>query len=169
MNDPRLNSVHLPAARKDKFREARTDLLNSCGVQTLAGEQNPVSISVPNTAIVDQDPRIPPGTQFVLVDQQSVYPLKTGINTVGRLPDNDVVLSDPYVSRRHVAILVHAQNGCELHDIASKNGTLLNGQPIQGRIPLKQGDQIQLSDVVLTFLCKSTKSGESDTEHTLSE
>jgi len=40
------------------------------------------------------------------------------------MPDNDVVLQDAYVSRRHCAILIHLTGErCELHDIASKNGT----------------------------------------------
>ena len=39
--------------------------------------------------------------------KEYIYPLKVGINTVGRSPDNDVVVQDCYISRRHCAILVH--------------------------------------------------------------
>ncbi len=168
MQDPRLNSIHLPAPRREQFRAARSDLLNACGLATMAGEK-PAPLTGQHTAILDGDKHIPTGVKYVLVEKDCIYPLKTGINTVGRMPDNDVVLADPYVSRRHVAILVHAENGCELHDVASKNGTLLNGRPVAGRAQLHPGDQIQVSDHVLVFLCKSAGEGEHANDHTLVE
>ena len=36
-----------------------------------------------------------------LKDGNNVYPLHLGMNSVGRLPDNDVVVRDECVSRRH--------------------------------------------------------------------
>jgi pSer/pThr/pTyr-binding forkhead associated (FHA) protein len=67
------------------------------------------------------------------------------------MPDNDVVLKDASVSRRHCAIVVHATRGCELHDTASKNGTYLNGKRIGGPTRLINGDQIRLCEVTLVF------------------
>jgi pSer/pThr/pTyr-binding forkhead associated (FHA) protein len=40
---------------------------------------------------------------------------------------------------------------CELHDVASKNGTLLNGKKIPGPSRLQSGDQITLCGRRLTF------------------
>jgi pSer/pThr/pTyr-binding forkhead associated (FHA) protein len=89
------------------------------------------------------------------MDRESVYPLKIGLNTVGRLSDNDVVLEDPYVSRRHCAVVIHAANGtCELHDVASKNGTYLNGNRLSGPTPLVSGDEIRLCDRQLVFITR---------------
>jgi pSer/pThr/pTyr-binding forkhead associated (FHA) protein len=88
------------------------------------------------------------------------------LNTVGRLPDNDVVLRDPYVSRRHCAILVHAHDCCELHDIASKNGTLLNGEPLRGPTRLKPGDRILLCERLLIL---SAAAEEGEQQNTLGE
>jgi hypothetical protein len=152
MADAHLNSVHLPAPRREDFRAARQVLLGACGNQTLAGERLPPVW--PGTAITAERnlkdvKRVE--ASFVLVDKDYVYPLKVGLNTVGRLPDNDVVIPDPYVSRRHCAILVHANGGCELHDIASKNGTLLNRQPLHGPTPLHPGDEILLCERRLVF------------------
>jgi pSer/pThr/pTyr-binding forkhead associated (FHA) protein len=79
-----------------------------------------------------------------------------------------VVLADPYVSRRHVAIVVHAHGGCELHDVASKNGTLINGHGISGPTRLNSGDHIRLSDHLLIFLCHDD-GGRSAVEHTQAE
>ena len=62
------------------------------------------------------------------------------------MPDNDIPVADGSVSRRHCAIVVHATRGCEVYDTASKNGTYVNGQRINGLTALKAGDQIRLCD-----------------------
>ena len=51
----------------------------------------------------------------------------------------------------HAAILVHLNDGCELHDTASKNGTFLNGQRIAGPTSIKAGDEIRLCDRTMVF------------------
>src|SRR6266545_2423415 len=88
---------------------------------------------------------------FYLKDGVNVYPLHLGMNSVGRLPDNDVVVRDECVSRRHCAIVIHSDLRCELHDVASKNGTLLNGKKIPAPTRLQSGDQITLCNRRLTF------------------
>jgi pSer/pThr/pTyr-binding forkhead associated (FHA) protein len=158
MADPRLNSIHLDPARREEFRHARELLLGARGNQTQAMEQQDPSLwsgEVNITAVQNLDKRSAPGVKFVLMDQEYVYPLKIGLNTVGRMPDNDVVLHDPYVSRRHCAILVHAAgSACELHDVASKNGTFLNGRKINGPTPLQSGDEIRMCGKQLVFLTR---------------
>lgn len=155
MADPRLNSLHLPAARRDQFRRAREDVLRSQGPETAYLERQALSSPNEHTTAIHQEAGVLPLSRFVLMGKDYIYPLKIGLNTVGRMPDNDVVVADPYVSRRHVAIMVHAAHGCVLHDVASKNGTLLNGQPLRGPTPLKPGDRIQLSDHQLIFLTRN--------------
>jgi GAF domain-containing protein/FHA domain-containing protein len=49
---------------------------------------------------------------------------------VGRDPECDVVLDDDRVSRRH-AILVSDGAGWSITDLASKNGTLIDGLPVE--------------------------------------
>ena len=88
------------------------------------------------------------------MDKEGVYPLRLGLNTIGRMPDNEVVLEDPYISRRHCAIVVHAGNGVELHDIASKNGTYINGRRLEGPTPLKPGDEIRMCERNLVLICR---------------
>jgi hypothetical protein len=157
MADSRLNSVHLESPRRQDFRQARDLLLNARGLQTLAAEKHRAvdsSLDEFNTAIQNLGNRAPAGVKYLLMDKEFIYPLKTGLNTIGRMPDNDVVLQDPFVSRRHCAILVHANDGCELHDIASKNGTLLNGRKISGPTKLTSGDEIRMCNRNLIFLSK---------------
>ncbi len=158
MADSRLNSIHLEAGRRQDFRQARDALLGARGSQTMALENQggPVGAAEPNnTAIQNVDNRAPTGVRFLLMDQDYIYPLKVGLNTIGRMPDNDVVLQDPFVSRRHCAILVHAGAACEVHDIASKNGTFLNGKKIDGPTALASGDEIRMCGKQLVFLTKS--------------
>src|SRR5919201_6299323 len=142
MGDNRLNSVHLEFPRRDDFRHAREMLLNSRGTNTVALDNAAdVFAGGSHTMIQGVKERPPVGVHFWLMDKDAIYPLKVGVNTIGRLPDNDVVVQAPYVSRRHCAILVHAGDGCELHDIASKNGTFINGKKLEGPTRLNSGDE----------------------------
>lgn len=148
MADPRLNSIHLPDMRRQAYRHAREVLLQARGYQTLCAVAECDLHS--NTIVVAPEAR-PPDATYWLTQHDRNYPLKLGINTVGRSEDNDVIVSDGCVSRRHCAILVHVSSGCELHDTASKNGTFLNGARICGPTRLRPGDEIRMCDQVLIF------------------
>jgi hypothetical protein len=160
MADPRLNSIHLDSPRRQEYRAAREALLNARGWQTLAAESGGhagLGVADPNTLIQNPERKPPSDLQFWLVDREYIYPLKVGLNTIGRAPDNDVVLADSFVSRRHCAILVHAGSQCELHDTASKNGTYINGNRIPGPTRLSPGDEIRLCDRQLVFMSKDAE------------
>src|SRR5215207_8820756 len=130
MSDPRLCSIHLEAhPRRDDYRRAREQLLGSCGQQTLAFDQGHLDELQAQTHAGGAKPD---ADRFWLVDQDGVHNLKMGLNTIGRMPDNDVPVPDGSISRRHCAIVVHASKVCELYDTASKNSTYVNGQRING-------------------------------------
>lgn len=93
-----------------------------------------------------------PDCPFVLLVDKKTHALKIGVNTIGRLPDNDVVIIDPHASRRHCSILVHTNMRCELHDMASKNGTTLNGQRLTCATLLRPNDEIRVGDLRLQFM-----------------
>ena len=161
MDDPRLNSMHLDLSRREGFRKARSELLGACGDKTQIAIEalapaNPAESS--KTVLQNLTGRLPTGIDFVLMNQEAVYPLRVGLNTVGRLADNDIVLSDPYVSRRHCAVLIHAGDGGELHDVASKNGTYLNGRRIDHPTRLNTGDEIGMCDCRLVFVANTDSS-----------
>lgn len=65
------------------------------------------------------------------------------LTLIGREPDNDIVLDDDRISRRH-AELRWERGRVELADYGSLNGTLINSQAARGRIPLRDGDIIDL-------------------------
>lgn len=104
-----------------------------------------------------------------MLDRQTgrEYPLKVGLNTIGRFRNNDVVLEEPRdrisVSRRHCVVLVHATGGYELHDVASRNGTYVNGQRLTQPIWLESGDVIRVARRVLVFRCSAAGPRDPDT------
>jgi hypothetical protein len=161
MNDPRLNSVHLDFPRREEFRRVREGLLEARGDRTIAGERYLEALDGggSHTMIQSGPDQVPQGSDYWLIDQDGIYPLKVGVNTIGRLPDNDVVIQGPYVSRRHCAILVHAGDHCELYDIASKNGTYINGRKLTGPSHLASGDEIRMCDRQFVFMSKKGPQG----------
>jgi len=171
MSDSRLNSIHLEGARRQLFRHAREGLLDARGQQTVYAEkEDSGSGKYPRTVVQGPNAQNVAAVDFWLRDQEEcIYPLKIGVNTVGRSEDNDVVLADAYVSRRHCAILVHATSGCELHDIASKNGTFLNGQKLSGPTRLHTGDEIRMCDRSFVFVSKHDASAPVALTQTLHE
>jgi hypothetical protein len=160
MMDPRLDSVHLEAPRRQDFRRAREVLLDARGYQTLQAEiGDDDSDSSSSNTLIQKSVLSHPSKRLHcwLADDQYVYPLRVGLNTVGRSADNDIVVPDCFISRRHCAILVHLQNGYELHDTASKNGTFLNGDKLAHPTPLKPGDVIRICGRQFVFVTKDEK------------
>ena len=78
--------------------------------------------------------------------------LSVGRNMVGRLPDNDVVIASPYVSRRHCAILVFSNGGCGIQDLGSTDGVYVDGERIKHPVPLKDGDEVRVGGLQLVLL-----------------
>ncbi|MBN2353068.1 MAG: transglycosylase SLT domain-containing protein [Spirochaetales bacterium] len=69
--------------------------------------------------------------------------LKKDKTVIGRHPDNDVVTSGKYVSRRHCAV-VRRGASFYLEDLQSSNGTFLNGVKIGELARLRNNDTISL-------------------------
>lgn len=86
-------------------------------------------------SLVDAD-----GRRYELGDQRFV---------VGRLPECDIQLIDPNVSRRH-AELRPIEGGWVLIDLESMNGSAVNGRPVREQ-RLAEGDLIEIGDHALRF------------------
>ena len=67
---------------------------------------------------------------------------------LGRAIDSSVVIEDPEVSRSHVRITRSPSGAYIIEDMASRNGTRVNGLPIQKQ-SLIFGDNIQIGPRVL--------------------
>ncbi|CAN5558697.1 hypothetical protein BH11PLA2_BH11PLA2_04190 [soil metagenome] len=153
MTDARFQSVHLEGQpRRELFRQARSQISASCGQHTIAGDLRELIAEAGPNGPTKMLPPPNPNALYFLKDGETLHKLVVGVNSVGRLPDNQVVLADDHVSRRHCAVVIHSDGRCELHDVASKNGTLINGKKITGPTPMVTGDQISLCGKMLELV-----------------
>ena len=79
-----------------------------------------------------------------------VYTMSGDTLTIGRAPDNDLVLDDVQVSRYHARLL---RRGDELilEDLGSTNGSLVNGRRISGRHALQPTETIAIGGTVFSI------------------
>jgi hypothetical protein len=138
MNDPRLDERHLPSPRREQYCIARAEVVGAMGQATSEYERAIQARGLPFGFTPD------PAT-YALRDMRTgrSHFLRIGINTIGRHPDNDIVLHETWVSRRHCAMVVHATGGCEVRDTASRNGTGVNDRLVE-QVDLIPGDMLQI-------------------------
>jgi Nif-specific regulatory protein len=82
---------------------------------------------------------------------RDVYRLTPGqVMTIGRAPTNRIVLHDDVCSRYHCEVF---QNGAawKIRDLQSRNGTLIDGEPVAGEVELKPGQVIEIGPCELAF------------------
>jgi len=85
---------------------------------------------------------------LALVDAHSRrYPLRAGVNAVGRDFGNDVMLDSSSVSRRHATLAV-GNEGLEVRDLGSTFGTKVNGTRV-GVTHLSVGDEVAFGEECL--------------------
>jgi len=80
------------------------------------------------------------GTSFALGDKRL---------RIGRLAANEITLADSNISRQHAEV-VPVEDGYEIIDLGSTNGTLVNDERIHSRL-LAEGDRITLGTTTLVF------------------
>lgn len=73
------------------------------------------------------------------------FPL-TSETLLGRTSENTIQLPDSTVSGRH-GRLVHGREGWTIEDLGSRNGILVNGQPVKSKARVKYGDVMSLGGV----------------------
>ena len=78
-------------------------------------------------------------------------PLEKNLYSLGRAPTNDLSYPDDIgLSRQHM-VLERSDAGWSVRDLGSKNGTLLNGQLVQGSVLLRAGDLVTCGQITLAF------------------
>jgi pSer/pThr/pTyr-binding forkhead associated (FHA) protein len=83
-------------------------------------------------------------------EQVKVYDLDEPVVFIGRLPENHIPISNMGISRRHVKIELDPQGGYTLTDLASLNGTLVNGRRLK-KVNLCHGDKITIGKYSMTY------------------
>ncbi|MGH2456168.1 MAG: FhaA domain-containing protein [Candidatus Limnocylindria bacterium] len=77
------------------------------------------------------------------------FDLGGALISIGRASDNDVIVDDPLVSRHHCQLKL--QHGAySFADLGSRNGSLVNGQPVN-EIALGPGDRIRIGSTDIEF------------------
>lgn len=71
--------------------------------------------------------------------------------TIGRNREAAIPLKDRAMSRRHAVILYMQSVGFQLIDLNSMNGSFINGERIQQRRVLKDGDRIRVGSINFAF------------------
>lgn len=100
------------------------------------------------TAEVVEGPEEGPFAELVLPDGSHVE-IGDGPVVLGRLPESDIVVNDPNVSRRH-AEFRRTVDGVVVTDLGSTNGTRVNGVPVREQV-LTSGDEITVGTSTLVF------------------
>lgn len=80
----------------------------------------------------------------------SVY-LMQGDFTIGRKPNNSLIISDPFVSGNHAKI-TFKNDEYILEDLGSTNGTILNGKLLQENAYLTIDDEIKIGELIFKIV-----------------
>jgi hypothetical protein len=89
------------------------------------------------------------GTGLTLVGtvvNKGEYSLRSTRVAIGSDPDNELVIDEPTVSRRHAEVALRA-GIFEIRDLGSTNGTFVNGRKVDGLTPIQAGDEIRFGGV----------------------
>ena len=114
-------------------------------------EETPAPVHEPAASMAPQSPvpaaptpslngPIPEVSLFLADKQLGTFSLAKGELTIGRNPNNDILIDNVGVSRRH-AVIKMSGDRVTVEDLGSANGTFVGGQKITSR-ELKDGDEI---------------------------
>ena len=91
----------------------------------------------------------------VLRDDLTGQSYRLGPGTsIGRLPDNDIVLAHPKVSRHH-AVIVDTGRSFVIRDLASSNGVFVRDERVVDHAEIVDGDSIRIGATALTLVVES--------------
>ncbi len=111
--------------------------------------RNPPEVELAPEGVVPEAGDRPPAGAFLIVEGKRHFPLTQPVIRIGRRHDNDLVLSDPHVSRKHAEVRLVAGRYV-LVDLGSTGGTYVNGRQIKQHI-LDPGDVISIAVVQLIY------------------
>jgi pSer/pThr/pTyr-binding forkhead associated (FHA) protein len=97
-----------------------------------------------------------PAGRLLVLESKAVKPgtaFETGAValTIGRAPENTVPLPGDAFASGHHARIESSRDGIWLFDVGSTNGTFVNGERINGRTRLHDGDVITVGDTEFRY------------------
>lgn len=113
----------------------------------------------PSAVLIDRPPPAPerlsavssPALTGTYRRPTTVRPLPTRTVRIGRAVDNDLVIDDLVVSRRHAELRALPDGTYEIADLGSHNGTYLNGRPVTSA-PVGPGDIVGIGHSALCLV-----------------
>ena len=144
--------------------------------ESLVGPQGTVMALPPSTAIIQR------GIPTLEVSnntnhERHSYELKKSIITIGRAPDNDIVINVPTVSGYHAQIMRQGNQLIFVHPNPergqTRNGIIYNGRPIAGNEQfskvLTRGDVFRISDEHGTYVTLTYNDGSGAEQEIITE
>lgn len=139
---------------------ARGDVRVSCALVDDSGEEvgegHPALSGerAERTQILDREKLLagrppPPAAYLEMQGEERRLALGAGTLSLGRAPENDIVLDDRRVSRRHAEIRFRLGRHT-LYDLGSTNGTFVNGKRVS-EVALSEGDRVTLGAATLVY------------------
>jgi DNA-binding winged helix-turn-helix (wHTH) protein len=106
-------------------------------------------------AVVDEAAPAPAGSSDTAIHMYLTavgrqFPLAEGTMVIGRANDAAVRIDSAGVSRHHARIVVSGDEA-RVEDLGSKNGTFVDGKAVSGPCLLRDGDEIRVGPMALTF------------------
>jgi hypothetical protein len=92
-----------------------------------------------------------PKLNYTYQGRSVIVPIKDFVTTIGRLPENDLVLQFPFMSKKHLKIELSEDGYFYVFDLNSTNGTLLNNVRISNA-KLQNGDILSIGLVDIKFI-----------------
>jgi adenylate cyclase len=89
------------------------------------------------------------------------FELSEGVTQLGRADENDIVLSGDLISRRHARLRLSGDQ-LFVEDLNSRNGTRVNGEPVEGPRVLRSGDILTVGENSLSVLERTPEEIPSD-------
>lgn len=88
--------------------------------------------------------------RMYLATAERQFPLVQGTVEIGRSSEAGVRIDAAGVSRRHARLVISGDEA-RVEDLGSKNGTFVDGKAVVNACVLKDGDEIRIGPVALTF------------------
>jgi pSer/pThr/pTyr-binding forkhead associated (FHA) protein len=128
------------SALKELRRTARGPAADETGIHLQATSSDRAALPREAWLVVERGAAPRPGVRFDLF----------GGLTIGRSPDADVRLDDPFASQIHARLYPHG-SAYYVEDMGSTNGTYLNSQPLSRPEPLQPDDRVRIGEAEFRY------------------
>lgn len=94
----------------------------------------------------------------IVNNQEVVFPLTPGTHLLGRSDEATFQIPQSSVSRRHAEVVVDGES-IVVRDLGSHNGTRINGTRVDGSLPLREGDRLEVANIGLVVQGAQAQTG----------